>query len=93
MAGCDAVDAVSGCGAAGRAAGVEGNWLSRAVRCRRHRHGAERMLWGTDWPHPTRKTDKPDDASMLDVIAGWIGRADWQQRIFVTNPAKLYGFA
>ncbi|MFH5249915.1 amidohydrolase family protein [Burkholderia semiarida] len=53
----------------------------------------ERMLWGTDWPHPTQKTDKPDDASMLDVIAGWIGRADWQQRIFVTNPAKLYGFA
>lgn len=53
----------------------------------------ERVLWGTDWPHPTQKTDKPDDASMLDVIAGWIGRADWQQRIFVTNPAKLYGFA
>ncbi|HKT64833.1 MAG TPA: amidohydrolase family protein [Burkholderia sp.] len=52
----------------------------------------ERMLWGTDWPHPTQKTDKPDDASMLDVIAGWIGRADWQQRIFVTNPAKLYRF-
>ncbi|WP_175926848.1 amidohydrolase family protein [Burkholderia cepacia] len=53
----------------------------------------ERMLWGTDWPHPTQKTDKPDDASMLDVIAGWIGRADRQQRIFVSNPAKLYGFA
>ena len=53
----------------------------------------ERMLWGTDWPHPTQKTDKPDDASMLDVIAGWIGRPDWQQLIFVGNPTKLYGFA
>ncbi|MBN3756261.1 amidohydrolase family protein [Paraburkholderia sp. Tr-20389] len=52
----------------------------------------ERMLWGTDWPHPTQKTDKPDDASMLDVIAGWIGRRDWQQMIFVANPAKLYRF-
>ncbi|MBU9126500.1 amidohydrolase family protein [Burkholderia multivorans] len=52
----------------------------------------ERMLWGTDWPHPTQKTDKPDDASMLDVIAGWIGRSDWQRLIFVTNPTTLYRF-
>ncbi|MDN7933754.1 amidohydrolase family protein [Burkholderia metallica] len=50
----------------------------------------ERMLWGTDWPHPTQKADKPDDAGMLDVIAGWIGRPDWQRMIFVTNPEKLY---
>ena len=52
----------------------------------------ERMLWGTDWPHPTEKAHKPDDASLVDTIAAWIGRADWQERIFVTNPTKLYGF-
>jgi D-galactarolactone isomerase len=52
----------------------------------------ERMLWGTDWPHPTEKSEKPDDASLVDVFAGWIGRADWQQMIFVSNPEKLYGF-
>ncbi|MFM0517349.1 MULTISPECIES: amidohydrolase family protein [Caballeronia] len=52
----------------------------------------ERMLWGTDWPHPTEKGAKPDDASLLDTIAGWIGRSDWQQKIFVDNPARLYGF-
>jgi predicted TIM-barrel fold metal-dependent hydrolase len=52
----------------------------------------ERMLWGTDWPHPTEKTHKPDDAMLLDVIAGWIERADWQQQIFVRNPSALYGF-
>lgn len=52
----------------------------------------ERMLWGTDWPHPTEKTHKPDDAALVDTIAGWIGRADWQQMIFVANPVKLYGF-
>ncbi len=52
----------------------------------------ERMLWGTDWPHPTEKAHKPDDASLVDTMAAWIGRADWQERIFVTNPAKLYGF-
>ncbi|MCT7317987.1 amidohydrolase family protein [Ralstonia sp. CHL-2022] len=52
----------------------------------------ERMLWGTDWPHPTEKTHKPDDAALVDTIAMWIGRADWQQMIFVANPVKLYGF-
>jgi predicted TIM-barrel fold metal-dependent hydrolase len=53
----------------------------------------ERMLWGTDWPHPTEKTHKPDDASLLDTIANWIARPDWQHLIFVANPTKLYGFA
>jgi D-galactarolactone isomerase len=52
----------------------------------------ERMLWGTDWPHPTEKRGKPDDAALVDVIASWIGRSDWQRMIFATNPAKLYGF-
>ena len=52
----------------------------------------ERMLWGTDWPHPTEKTHKPDDAALVDTMAVWIGRADWQEMIFVANPVKLYGF-
>lgn len=53
----------------------------------------ERMLWGTDWPHPTEKYTKPNDANLVNVIAGWIERPDWQQMIFVSNPTKLYGFA
>lgn len=52
----------------------------------------ERMLWGTDWPHPTEKAHKPDDATLVDTFATWIDRADWQQMIFVSNPVKLYGF-
>ena len=52
----------------------------------------ERLLWGSDWPHPTEKSHRPDDALLLDVIANWIGHPDWQQMIFVTNPTKLYGF-
>ncbi|CAG9232850.1 Amidohydrolase 2 [Burkholderia gladioli] len=52
----------------------------------------ERMLWGTDWPHPTEKGTKPDDANLVDVIAGWLGRADRQEMAFVTNPEKLYRF-
>jgi D-galactarolactone isomerase len=53
----------------------------------------ERMLWGTDWPHPTEKSAKPDDALLLDLFANWIGRPDWQQLVFVSNPSKLYGFS
>lgn len=53
----------------------------------------ERMLWGTDWPHPTEKSSKPDDALLLDLFANWIGRPDWQQLVFVSNPSKLYGFS
>ena len=52
----------------------------------------ERVLWGTDWPHPTEKTHKPDDAALVDTISTWIGRSDWQRMIFVSNPSKLYGF-
>lgn len=52
----------------------------------------ERMLWGTDWPHPTERGPKPDDAVLLETIAGWIARSDWQQMVFVDNPTRLYGF-
>ena len=53
----------------------------------------ERLVWGSDWPHPTKDADaKPDDAAMLDVIAGWAPDPAIRQRIFVTNPAELYRF-
>ena len=31
----------------------------------------ERILWGTDWPHPTQRSTKPDDALLLDLLADW----------------------
>ncbi|RKE34700.1 putative TIM-barrel fold metal-dependent hydrolase [Paraburkholderia sp. BL23I1N1] len=53
----------------------------------------ERILWGSDWPHPTEKSSKPDDALLLDLFANMIERPDWQQLVFVSNPSKLYGFS
>jgi D-galactarolactone isomerase len=53
---------------------------------------AERMVWGSDWPHPT-EAEKPDDAVLLDLVAEWAGDDATRQRILVDNPAKLYGFA
>jgi D-galactarolactone isomerase len=55
----------------------------------------ERVVWGTDWPHPSLQSKKkpmPDDASMFDLLQVW-ARDDAQvEKILVNNPAKLYGF-
>jgi D-galactarolactone isomerase len=53
----------------------------------------DRMLWGSDWPHPTEKTgEKPDDAALFDLLADWAPDAEIRRRILVDNPAKLFGF-
>jgi predicted TIM-barrel fold metal-dependent hydrolase len=52
----------------------------------------ERMVWGSDWPHPT-ETQKPDDAVLFDLLADWVPDAATRQRVLVTNPQTLYGFA
>ena len=52
----------------------------------------ERMVWGSDWPHPTEK-DKPNDAMLFDLLADWAPDAATRRRILVDNPAALYGFA
>jgi D-galactarolactone isomerase len=52
----------------------------------------ERVVWGSDWPHPT-ETDKPDDAVLFDLLADWAPDTAARRRILVTNPETLYGFA
>jgi D-galactarolactone isomerase len=52
----------------------------------------ERMVWGSDWPHPT-ETDKPDDAVLFDLLTEWAPDQATRHRILVDNPARLYGFA
>ena len=52
----------------------------------------ERMVWGSDWPHPTEK-DKPDDALLFDLLAQWAPDEATRRRILVENPEALYGFA
>ena len=52
----------------------------------------ERVVWGSDWPHPTEK-EKPDDATLFDLLWQWAPAAAHRQRILVTNPETLYGFA
>jgi D-galactarolactone isomerase len=57
------------------------------------REAPERLVWGSDWLHPLEKDDaKPDDALLLDLMATVAPSPATRKLIFVTNPAKLYGF-
>lgn len=56
------------------------------------RAAPERMLWASNWPHPSLKDSFPDDAGLLDLLAEWAPNAAARQRILVDNPAQLYGF-
>lgn len=52
----------------------------------------ERMLWGSDWPHPTERDAKPDDAEWFDRLADWTPDEATRTRILAANPRELYGF-
>jgi predicted TIM-barrel fold metal-dependent hydrolase len=53
----------------------------------------ERMVWSSDWPHPTELAHaKPDDAILFDLLADWAPDEATRNRILVDNPAALYGF-
>jgi D-galactarolactone isomerase len=54
-------------------------------------HAPERCLWGSNWPHPGRKP-RPDNATLLALIAEWAPDPDVMKKILVDNPAVLYGF-
>ncbi|CAH0294865.1 2-pyrone-4,6-dicarbaxylate hydrolase [Pseudomonas sp. Bi70] len=57
------------------------------------RQNPERMLWGSDWPHPTLAADqKPDDARVLDLLADWAPDEKALRLILRDNPVSLYGF-
>jgi predicted TIM-barrel fold metal-dependent hydrolase len=65
----------------------------------------DRLVWGTDWPHPNSVTPagkKPtdltplyqiDDGRVLNLLAVWTPDAATRKKILVDNPARLYGFA
>jgi len=50
----------------------------------------DRVLWGTDWPHPTMEHRIPDDGGLVDVIPRIATTAALQHKLLVTNPMRLY---
>ncbi len=51
----------------------------------------ERVLWGTDWPHPNLAV-MPDEGVLLDLLAAYCPDEDTRNRILVENPTRLYDF-
>ncbi len=50
----------------------------------------ERVLWGTDWPHPNLKDHMPDDGLLVDFIPHIAPTAELQRKLLVDNPMRLY---
>ena len=57
------------------------------------RAAPERMLWASNWPHPSvPKEVRPDDADLLDLLLEWAPDEATRRKILVDNPAGLYGW-
>ena len=50
----------------------------------------ERVLWGTDWPHPNLKDHMPDDGLLVDFIPQIATTPELQRKLLVDNPTRLY---
>ena len=50
----------------------------------------ERVLWGTDWPHPNMKSHMPDDGALVDLIPRIAETEALRQALLVDNPMRLY---
>jgi 2-pyrone-4,6-dicarboxylate lactonase len=50
----------------------------------------DRVIWGTDWPHPNMKSHMPDDGNLVDVVPRIAPTEGLQHRLLVDNPMRLY---
>jgi 2-pyrone-4,6-dicarboxylate lactonase len=51
---------------------------------------SDRVIWGTDWPHPNMQNAIPDDGALVDMIPRIAPTSELQQKLLVTNPTLLY---
>jgi 2-pyrone-4,6-dicarboxylate lactonase len=50
----------------------------------------DRVLWGTDWPHPNMKSHMPDDGKLVDFIPRIAVTGELQEKLLIDNPMRLY---
>ena len=50
----------------------------------------DRVVWGTDWPHPHHKGPIPDDGQLVDIIAEMAPSDELRRKLMVDNPRRLY---
>ena len=55
-------------------------------------HAPNRLLWGSDWPHPQYFKPMPNDTRLLDMMLDWAPDEKTRNMIFVDNPAEAFGF-
>ena len=83
-------------------------WVKLSPRCSAHptipfddvlrfvhalvQRAPERLLWGSDWPHPNYFNPMPNDADLLDLMLGWAQDETALRRIMIDNPSELFGF-
>ena len=53
----------------------------------------DRVLWATDWPHPSIPVPMPNDGDLTDLLLRWLPDEAQRRRVLVDNPARLYGFS
>ena len=51
----------------------------------------DRVLWGTDWPHPNISKDMPNDGGLVDLMFNFCTDPLLRQKLLIDNPMKLYG--
>jgi predicted TIM-barrel fold metal-dependent hydrolase len=52
----------------------------------------ERIMWGTDWPHPNKYVVNPNDGDLVDAFGDWVRDEAMRRKIMVETPAKFYRF-
>ncbi len=52
----------------------------------------ERMVWASNWPHPSAQANPPDEAMLMGTLLEWMGDDETRHQILVDNPTTLYGF-
>ena len=52
----------------------------------------DRVIWGTDWPHPNISRNMPNDGDLVDLVPMFAPDEALQNKVLVDNPARLYGF-
>ena len=52
----------------------------------------DRVVWGTDWPHPAAHGAMPNDGDLADLLLEWVPDEAQRKKVLVENPARLYDF-
>jgi len=56
------------------------------------KHAPERMLWASNWPHPSVPPGTVDELDLLNLLEDWAPKEADRKKLLVDNPAELYGF-